>query len=103
MDDCSRAGDMLRSSCSRTKLRLLPDTRLSIGTAVKECPWRPSITDLPRCKGGRLDRCSSSSSFADGTRCRSGWLPRSKLGEDERELCIEGCLLKSFCTLCEGG
>lgn len=102
MGDCSRAGDTLRRSCSRIKLRLLPDTRLSIGVDTKECFWGPSITDLPRCNDGRLDRLSSSSSFADGTRCKSGWLPRSKLGEDERELCIEGCLLRSFCMLCEG-
>lgn len=72
MGDCSGAGDMLLRSCSRTKLRLLPDTRLSIGADAKGCLWSPSITDLPRCKGGRLDRFSSSSSFADGTRCRSG-------------------------------
>lgn len=50
-----------------------------------------------------MDRPSSSYSFVDGTRCSSGWLPRSKLGEDERELwvCIEDCLLRSLC-ICVG-
>jgi hypothetical protein len=100
MGDCSRAGGVFRNSCSRTKLRLLPDTCLSIGTGRL---WSPPITDWPRCNTGCVGVLSDPCSLVDGTYCSSGWLPRSKLGEDERELwvCTEDCLLRSLCA-CTG-